>query len=160
MEPTSLHALVGNLIGQCQRQFGRRLVARLGCEPVEVMADPELLGLAINQLLDNACRYSPPESAVIVELDVQDGFAAVRVTNEGSSIRPAEREQIFERFYRGTETERVTPGAGLGLYVARKILRAHGGVLELDRNRDSPAATTFRIGLPVYEYERQHEQPR
>ncbi len=158
MEPTSLHALVGNLIGQCQRQFGRQFVARLGGEPVEVMADPELLGLAINQLLDNACKYSPLESAVIVELDVQDGFAGVRVTNEGSSIRPAEREQIFERFYRGTETEHVTPGAGLGLYVARKILRAHGGVLELDRNRDSPAATTFRIGLPVNEYERQHQQ--
>ena len=122
------------------------------------MADPELLSLAVTQLLDNACKYSLPESVVTVELDLNGESANVSVANRGASIRPEDQEKIFERFFRSPETEHVTPGAGLGLYVARKIVRAHGGLLELDLNRETNATTTFRIRLPIIQHERQHEQ--
>ncbi len=68
-----------------------------------VMADPELLQLALGQLLDNACKYSAPGSAVTVNIDSQDEWLAIRTSNSGSFIRPSERSRIFERFYRGTE---------------------------------------------------------
>jgi two-component system, OmpR family, sensor histidine kinase KdpD len=152
LEPASICAMLRHLIDQCQRHSGRRISMKTPSHDVEIMADPELLSLAMNQLLDNACKYSNPDSDVAVELDLDDGFAEVRVSNEGSSIRPEEQDRIFERFFRGAETEHVTPGAGLGLFVARKIVRAHGGWLELNRNRNAGAATTFEIRLPVVQH--------
>jgi two-component system sensor histidine kinase KdpD len=158
MERTSLSPLLQDLIDQHRSQFGRPIAAKLGREMPEIMADPELLSLAVNQLLDNARKYSSPGSVVAVELGVADGAAEVRVTNGGRSIKPEEQEQIFERFFRGSATERITPGTGLGLYVARKIVRAHGGQLELDRTGPAHEATTFRIKLPVIPYEQHDEQ--
>jgi two-component system sensor histidine kinase KdpD len=149
LEPASLHALLGRLIEQCQSQFGRRISVKLPREDAEIMADPELLSLAMTQLLDNACKYSNPDSIVAVELDLGKGFGDVRVSNEGVAILPGEQDRIFERFFRGSETEHATPGAGLGLYVARKIVRAHGGLLELDRSHSSAMSTTFQIRLPI-----------
>ena len=158
MERTGLNSLLTRLIDQCGNQFGHRISGNLGQQAVEVMADPELLSLAVTQLLDNACKYSFPESVVTVELDLNGESANVSVANHGASIRPEDEEKIFERFFRSPETEHVTPGTGLGLYVARKIVRAHGGLLELDLNRETDATTTFRIRLPIIQRERQHEQ--
>jgi two-component system, OmpR family, sensor histidine kinase KdpD len=157
MEATSLRALIERLIDQSRSQFGSRISMRPGRGDPEVMAEPELLSLAMTQLLDNACKYSSPGSTVAVELDATNGYAEVRVGNEGSSIRPEERDRIFERFFRGAETERATPGAGLGLYVARKIVRAHGGLLELDRSHLSATSTTFQMRLPIVQNERQQK---
>jgi len=157
MEATSLRALLGRLIDQSRSQFGSRISMRPGHGDPAVMAEPELLSLAMTQLFDNACKYSSPNSTVAVELDVTNGYAEVRVSNEGSSIRPEERDRIFERFFRGAETEHVTPGAGLGLYVARKIVRAHGGLLELDRSQSSAMSTTFQMRLPIAQHEREQD---
>jgi len=157
MELTNVNALVGSLVAQYQMLFGRGISVNVNTARVEVMADPELLSLALNQLLDNACKYSLPDTVVDVGLVVKEGFVDIRVTNEGDAIRPAEKDQIFERFVRGADTEHVTPGAGLGLYVARKIVRAHGGSLQLDSN-DATKSTTFRMRLPVIQNEREYEQ--
>jgi two-component system sensor histidine kinase KdpD len=152
MELTSLHVLVEHIVDQYRSLFGRRITADFGDEPAAVLGDRELLGLAVSQLLDNACKYSVPETAVQIRLDVNGGNAQVHVTNNGAPIRLEDRERIFERFVRGSETEQNVPGAGLGLYVARKILRAHGGMLELDQ-APAPGETTFRLSLPLIEYE-------
>ncbi len=158
MELTSLNSLVRSVVEQHQNLFGRRITGTPARETAEVMADPELLGLAVNQLLDNACKYSPPDGAVLVELESEDGWAGIRVSNEGVPIRTEEEEQIFDRFFRGAGTEHGAPGAGLGLFVARKIVRAHGGYLTLERNPDRPAITTFHISLPVIQHASEHEQ--
>jgi two-component system sensor histidine kinase KdpD len=149
MEPASISALLRPLVEQCQSHFGRRISITAPSQDVEIMADPELLSLAMNQLLDNACKYSAPDTTVTVDLASADGFAEVSVSNEGRSIRPEEQDLIFERFFRGAETEDVTAGAGLGLFVARKIVRAHGGRLELNPKQNTCTATTFQIRLPV-----------
>jgi signal transduction histidine kinase len=112
----------------------------------EVLVDTELIGLAISQLVENACKYSPQDAIVRLELGNHDGMAAVTVWNTGPSIPEGERDHIFERFYRGTEGRRIGPGSGLGLYVARKIALAHGGDLALvdDRTRE----VGFRLTVP------------
>jgi len=111
------------------------------------LADRELLDLAVTQLLDNAFKYSLPGSAVTVGTEVEGDFTVVRVRNEGSSVAPGEQDRIFERFYRGADVRKLVSGAGLGLYVARKIAVAHGGSLSLD-NSASFGTVVFCLKLP------------
>jgi signal transduction histidine kinase len=111
------------------------------------------MNLALLQLLENACKYSKPGTEVRVELNRHEEYAEVLVTNDGCPIREDEKERVFERFYRGTATIHTSSGAGLGLYVARKIVHAHGGHLDLYRNRTVGETTTFRIRLPIIERE-------
>jgi two-component system, OmpR family, sensor histidine kinase KdpD len=151
LELTDIVGLVAGLADQYSRQWtDRKLSIRTETDSSAVMADPELLQLALRQLLDNACKYSAPGSAVSVSIDSQDKWVAVRTSNSGSRIRPSERSRIFERFYRGAEAAHTAPGSGLGLYVARKIVHAHGGSLDLETGMttNSNKDTAFRLALP------------
>jgi len=113
----------------------------------EVRVDPELMSLAINQLLENACKYSRADARVVVEVSAVGNAAAIDVWNDGDPIPPHERSRIFDRFFRGTTAQRAAAGSGLGLYVARKIALAHGGDLSLvDARADGVA---FRLTVPL-----------
>jgi two-component system, OmpR family, sensor histidine kinase KdpD len=151
LDRTDITELVVNLVEHYSRQCtDRRFLVTKGTVATEVLADSDLLQLALRQLLDNACKYSPPGSAVEVSLELQNEQAAVRVLNSGTPIRAHERARIFERFYRGVDARRLAPGSGLGLYFANKIVQAHGGSMELE---DQTAATAqgaaFRLTLPL-----------
>jgi len=149
LEFTNLAELVTVVAEQYSRQWtDRELSVRNEGSDAGVMADPELLQLAFGQLLDNACKYSAPGSAVTVSIDTREEWVAIRTSNSGSGIRLSERSRIFERFYRGTEVRHTAPGSGLGLYVARKIVQAHGGSLDLDMATTAEQETTFRLALP------------
>jgi two-component system sensor histidine kinase KdpD len=138
---------------------GRGISFLKGCELAETIADPELLRLAISQLLDNACKYSEIGSTVTVSVDTYDGVVAIRVSNNGTPIPAIDKQRIFERYYRGTGARNVVSGSGLGLYVARKIVLAHGGSLELEDRVDA-ATTTFRITVPLSKAEEQRYELR
>jgi len=151
LDRTDITELVVNLVEQYSRQCAdRRFFVTKGASATEVLADSDLLQLALRQLLDNACKYSPPGSAVKVCLELQNEEAAVRVLNSGTAIGAHERTRIFERFYRGVEARRLAPGSGLGLYFAHKIVQAHGGTMELeDQNVATGEGTAFRLTLPL-----------
>ena len=152
MEAIDLRVLVSRLAKEYVSQFSdHSITVSVTAEPAEVMSDPELLNLALAQLLDNAIKYSSPGTCVNVELCRNNGFADVFVTNLGEPIRPEYREKIFDRFFRGpTEEDNVPSGTGLGLYVARKIVRAHSGSLTLDWDHaQGDRKTTFRMRLPM-----------
>ena len=158
LERKDLAAVVSRTVRQLRLQFAQRPVALdLGCEPVEVLADCELLSLALTQLLDNAMKYSSSNSVVCVRLESLEGFASIRVTSEGVPIPADERERVFERFYRGATVGHVATGSGLGLYFARKIVMAHGGSLELDHQPAGGEGTTFCMRLPAEKSETLHE---
>ena len=156
MELTDMADLVGVLAEQYSRQWTDRKVSiRKGAAVTDVMGDAELLQLALRQLLDNACKYSVAGSAVTVSINAKDDWLAIRTSNSGSVIRPNERSNIFERFYRGAEVRHKTPGSGLGLYVARKIVHAHGGSLNLDTgittdNQDTGFCLTLPLAVREY----------
>jgi two-component system sensor histidine kinase KdpD len=148
-EMADVGALVADIVEQYQRLPSDRTFSfvRKG-GPVETLADAELLRLALSQLLDNATKYSIPDSEIKIEMEAQGDMLYIRVSNSGSSIAPAEQNRIFERFYRGAEARRFTTGSGLGLHVARKIALAHGGMLDLDIERLNEGVT-FYLALPI-----------
>src|SRR5215471_3316175 len=138
---------------------GRGISLLKSCDSAETIADPELLRLALSQLLDNACKYSEVGSTVTLSIDTHDSVVAIRVSNTGSSIPVIERHRIFERYYRGSETKSRVSGSGLGLYVARKIALAHHGSLDLEDRTTAPG-TTFRLTVPLVKAEVHQDELR
>jgi signal transduction histidine kinase len=78
------------------------------------------------------------------------------VWNNGSSIPPRDWDRVFERFFRGSATQRIAPGSGLGLYVARKIAIALGGTLEMDKENTHEESVAFCLELPSARSESAH----
>ncbi len=100
---------------------------------VLVAGDPGLLERAVRNMLDNAVRHNRPDGRVEVEVANARGTARVRVANTGPSIAPADRDRIFDRFFRADPSRsRRIDGVGLGLALAREIARAHRGDLVLE----------------------------
>jgi two-component system, OmpR family, sensor histidine kinase KdpD len=157
MELIDLTSLIGHIATQnSARSPERPIVLTNPLEAVEVQADPSLLRLTLNQLIENACKYSKPGSTVTIGIERQADSVAVKVSNNGSSIPSEERSRIFERFYRGAEAKRSTSGSGLGLFVARKIALAHGGALELETQNGASGCITFCLKIPDMKDEAQH----
>jgi len=123
-----------------------------GCVPaldgadigVSVVGDPRLLGIAIQNLLENAVKYSPHGGEIIVTLH-QDGECAV-VTIRDHGIGLGGAGDLFTRFQRGLGAQNV-PGAGLGLSIVREILHRHGG--DIDAAPANGGGAEFRFWLPV-----------
>ena len=117
---------------------------------VSVAADADRLIQVLLILLDNAVRYTPPGGHVQLGAVPEDrgGRAGVliEVTDSGAGVPAAERERIFERFYRGTTSRGDSAGAGLGLAVARWIIQEHHGSIEV--HDAQPAGSTFTVWLP------------
>jgi signal transduction histidine kinase len=151
IEVTDLSRLIRRLAKEYQAHDSeRKVTVRAPSEPAEVMSDPELINLAVAQLLDNAVKYSPLTTPVDIELSRNDGVVDVFMTNLGEPIGPQDQEQIFERFYRIPDAvDGVSSGTGLGLYVARKIVLAHSGTLTLDHDHSPPGHVTLRMSLPT-----------
>jgi two-component system sensor histidine kinase KdpD len=160
VKPRMKESEVGSLVVRVTEKYnnqitGHRIHVVQECGPAEAMVDEELFCLALTQLLDNAVKYSKPASDIVVTLSCK-GALGVRVYNHGSPVPHAERHRIFERFYRGAEGQQVGTGSGLGLYVAKKIVRAHGGNLQIDPDGAESDGTTFCLTLPLATDESQH----
>jgi signal transduction histidine kinase len=110
-------------------------------------ADPDRLAQAIGNLLSNALKYTPPGGSVSVEVTVEDGALCIAVADSGPGIPIQEQERIFVPFHRGPRTGRQPRGMGLGLNIARELVVAHGGRLDL---RSAPGqGSRFTIRLPL-----------
>ena len=158
IELIDVSSAIAEVVDQYTRVSADRRISMVKeCDSSEVLADPELLRLAVSQLLDNACKYSAPGSTITLSIARQHDSIAIRVLSNGNPIPAAERSRIFDRFYRGMDGRRVGPGSGLGLFVARKIALALGGSLELDSDSPSAEGTAFRLVLPVPESEHHHD---
>ncbi len=109
--------------------------------------DADRIAQVLSNLLANAAKYGGAAGPVQVRARLEDGSVVVSVEDSGEGIDPAEREQVFERFYRGRRAQRDSvPGSGLGLYVCRRLVEAHGGRIWVD-DRASGASISFT--LPV-----------
>ncbi len=130
-------------------QDGRKIELDLSCPDVITTMDFELMQLAFRQLLDNAVKFSPRDSTIRIRVTSFDNRAHIAVHNVGESISLNDQYRIFDRFYRGSAIRQTTAGAGMGLPVAREILRAHGGDISVESGPER--GTEFRITLPLVE---------
>jgi two-component system sensor histidine kinase MprB len=120
-EDVRLDDLVAESVTRARRHApGVRFEAAL--EPTVVEGTRERLARAVNNLLDNAARHSPPGGLVEVRVDVH----GVRVRDHGTGMDPEDLPHLFDRFYRGASA-RGRPGSGLGLAIVRQVAEQHGG---------------------------------
>jgi len=113
-----------------------------------VRADPDRLERILVNLLSNALKYSPPDTEVEVSAERSDGEVVVSVSDRGPGIPQEDMPHIFDRYYRG-RGGRKAEGLGLGLYITRTLVEAHGGRIWV---RSQPGqGSTFSFALPIAE---------
>jgi signal transduction histidine kinase len=116
--------------------------------PCPLRADREMLSLAVWNLLDNAVKYSPEGGSVRLELLVGDGRIRIAVHDQGIGIPGQDQRRIFEKFVRGSDPGTSgAPGSGLGLALVDRVVRAHGGAVELES--EVGRGSIFTIVLPM-----------
>jgi signal transduction histidine kinase len=113
-----------------------------------VEADERLVRQAIANLVSNAFKHTPPDGRVAIEVADGDGSVLLRVEDDGPGVPPEARERVFELFERIGTPRKRTDGLGVGLPVARSIVRQHGGDLRLVES-ETGAGACFEMVLPV-----------
>lgn len=113
----------------------------------QVAADPALVELTLRQLIGNAAKFSRPHAPIGISAKAEDGRVVVSVRDQGPGIAEADLPHIFDRFYRGRHIKNHVAGAGLGLFIARQIVRAHGGEIWAESTLGS--GSVFHFSLPL-----------
>lgn len=144
--PTDLMMAVREAVSASARETGQDRVRVVGPRSVTVAADPTQLGIALSNVVRNAIVYSPADTWVSVSVRSADRVARVTVRDRGPGVPRAERDAIFDPFTRGSAAHLVRAGNGLGLFIARRIMEAHGGRIWLGSSRSGSA---FHLELPL-----------
>lgn len=144
--PTELRGLLASLMDRvvASRDAGRVVLEAPAA--ITLAIDDHRIERVVANLVQNALAYAPRSSRITIRLDVQDAFACVSVIDNGPGIAPHEREHIFDR-YRRASTARTHDGNGLGLYVSKNIVEAHGGTIGVDSVPG--AGSRFFFQLPI-----------
>jgi signal transduction histidine kinase len=113
-----------------------------------VAADRGRMFQLLDNLVSNAIKFTPPGGEVCVSVAAANGGVRLEVSDTGIGIPADEQQRLFERFFRAsTAADRQVQGTGLGLYIARAIVEAHGGAIAVES--ESGRGTAFRIDIPV-----------
>ncbi len=141
LEEVQLEAILSEALARSRRRRPN-VTFTSELEPTVVEGLPDRLGRAVDNLLDNAAKYSPDGSSV--EVVLRGGELTIR--DHGPGIAAADRPHVFDRFYRGA-TARGRPGSGLGLAIVRQVAETHGGTIAVEQ---APGGgTLFRLRLAV-----------
>ena len=131
-----------------------RLSQRVADSDLEVRGNPDQLSAAVANLLSNSIKYSPEASTVTVQTATRHSRVAITVTDQGPGITAADAPLVFDKHYRASS---ITPGLGLGLYLVRRIVESHGGIVTLQSEPGQGA--TFTIVLPAVRSSRRRTSP-
>jgi two-component system sensor histidine kinase KdpD len=108
--------------------------------------DATLIERVLYNLIENACKYTPPGTVITVTAEASQGNLVVSVSDTGPGIPKGQEQSIFEKFTRGTR-ESSTPGVGLGLAISRAIIEAHHGRIDAQNGANGGARFTFTLPL-------------
>ena len=113
-----------------------------------IYADSEKLSLALNNLLDNALKYTLAGGSVTLELGSQGNYALISLSDTGVGIPPAEQQRVFSKFFRASNVIRLeTEGTGLGLFIVKNIIKRHGG--DINFSSKESKGSSFMVTLPL-----------
>jgi len=152
MEPNYALHYAGDIVGSALRRAEKilarhRVEVQMPVEPPMVRVDPVLFEQVLFNLLDNAAKYAPDESAIRLEAWAGIDDIVFRVMDEGPGIPPADLERVFDTFYRVRKGDQVRAGTGLGLSICRGFIEALGGTIVAGNRADRQGAV-FTIRLP------------
>ncbi len=138
-----------DLLGIRAKQAGVRLAfTSTGSGPVVVFGDPEELARVIDNMVDNAVKYTPEDGSVEVSMTVTDDEVRVEVTDTGLGISVTDQAHVFSAFHRSTNPNALSvPGTGLGLPIAHRIAESHGGTLSVASELGRGSTFTFTLPL-------------
>ena len=143
---------LSDLLKDCINDFRNRFPDRPFIEQIvadaDVKGDPLLLQMLINNLLENAIKYSPKEGSIKAVLQPGERLIRLEIIDEGVGISDEEKKKVFNKFYRvGNESTRKTQGTGLGLYLCRIIAKDHNADISVTNN--IPRGTNFAVTFYV-----------
>ncbi|MDR3481625.1 MAG: two-component system sensor histidine kinase KdpD [Burkholderiaceae bacterium] len=143
----TLEEVVGSALRICRANLGaRRIETHLPRELPLIRFDAMLIERVLCNLLENAAKYTPPDSHVTISAEVAGQYVNVSVFDNGPGLPHGREESLFEKFTRG-ERESATTGVGLGLAICRAIIEAHGGMIRAGKSPEGGAAFIFTLPL-------------
>ncbi len=149
-KPSSETVDVAPILEESAKIFMQRSKHDITLEVKNVLinADPFLLRIIINNLLENAIKYTLPGTKIHITSQQDDDQATFTVEDQGGGIPDEEKKKIFKKFYRvGNENARTTKGTGLGLYLVSQIVQINNGDISVRDNE--PFGTIFEVNFPI-----------
>ncbi len=153
--PNTMRLDLSEIIGSVLRRAEKILVRH----PVTLDVAPNLPMLDLDavlfeqvlfNLLDNAAKYAPPDTLIVLRAKRDGNFVTLQIIDEGEGITPGDLEHVFDKFYRAKKGDQVRAGTGLGLAISRGFVEAmHGTVQATNRNDRSGAVLTIRLPIPT-----------
>jgi signal transduction histidine kinase len=149
--PTLLSAVIGRVLADLavSGDAGRvRSAVDATLPPID--ADSARIGQVLDNLISNALKYAPPSTEIVIHAAVDGEWMVVSVEDEGVGVPADDEGLVFEPFHRARNVrESSTPGTGLGLYISRRLVEAHGGRLWLQRRSDGRSGTRASFTVPL-----------
>lgn len=147
-EDMNLSELVETSIAEYKNRFSSHQFIKNINENNFIIGDRMLLQIAVNNLIDNAIKYSPKESEILINLFVRNNQTTLQVIDKGKGISQLDKQKIFDKFYRvGNAATKGAKGTGLGLYLTKNIISKHKGNISVTDNL--PNGSNFEIILPL-----------
>lgn len=147
-EGVNLSELVETSIAEYKNRFSSHQFIKNINENNFIIGDRMLLQIAVNNLIDNAIKYSPKESEILINLFVRNNQTTLQVIDKGKGISQLDKQKIFDKFYRvGNAATKGAKGTGLGLYLTKNIIGKHKGNISVTDNL--PNGSNFEIILPL-----------
>ena len=147
-EDVNLSELLETSIAEYKNRFSSHQFIKNINENNFIIGDRMLLQIAVNNLMDNAIKYSPKESEILINLFVRNNQTTLQVIDKGKGISQLDKQKIFDKFYRvGNAATKGAKGTGLGLYLTKNIIGKHKGNISVTDNL--PNGSNFEIILPL-----------
>ncbi|MFP5039643.1 sensor histidine kinase [Parasediminibacterium sp. JCM 36343] len=147
-KPSQVEINWSNIVANCAKDFinrypNRNIPVNI-TDGLHIMGEELLLQMLVNNLIENALKYTPKEASVAISLQAEGNKMLLQVADEGIGIAEEEKKRVFEKFYRsGDEKLRNTKGTGLGLYLCKKIVQGHKGTIAVSNNQ--PKGSIFTV---------------
>lgn len=146
MEVINLSKLAKNTLTEMQKMADKHKMVFIGPKTLYLKADRLRIGQVIANLLTNAARYSPKHSIITLKVKKRGDTAIVSIKDQGVGIEPDHQKKLFSKYYQ-IERKDKSEGLGLGLYISKEIIEAHGGSIWLKSAPDK--GSTFCFSLPI-----------